>query len=100
MLTINHSKPYNLSLKTETCQLLVTNLPGGEVRFPDKTPVKRHQSIKYLGTLFSVTLDVGLIIRQKITEASQTLGLLWPTMLGPTNRNGLETHRFQRSHKI
>ena len=49
-----------------------------DVSFPDHTPVTKQPSIKYLGTVFSATLDVGMITRQKITEASQTLRLLMP----------------------
>ena len=39
---------------------------GGEVYFPDLTQVKKHPSIKYLGTLFSATLDANMITQQKL----------------------------------
>ena len=77
-LTIDHSQPYNLYLNKEKCQLLITNDNHQEVTFPDRTPVKKQDSIKYLGTVFSATLDVGMITKQRIMEASQTMRLLMP----------------------
>ena len=77
-LVIEHSKPYNLALNKTKCQLLVTNDPGPPVYFPDGTEVNKHEQIKYLGTTFSATLDINLIIRQKLTEAAATLRQLSP----------------------
>ena len=77
-LTIEHSQPYNLYLTKEKCQLLVTNDNYKEVLFPDGSPVKKQASIKYLGTIFSATLDVYMITKQRIMEASQTMHLLTP----------------------
>ena len=77
-LIIEHSRTYNLYLNKEKCQLLVTNDLGCNVLFPEGTLVKKHDTIKYLGTTFSATLDVGLITRQKLAEAAQTLRLLMP----------------------
>ena len=76
-LTINHSEPYNLDLNKEKCQLLVTN-GWGRVTFPDGTPLTKSPTIKYLGTLFSETLDIQHIIRHKLTEATATLRQLIP----------------------
>ena len=77
-LVISHSKHYNLTLNTAKCQLLVTNDPGHPVNFPDGSPVQKHDQIKYLGTIFCNNLDVNLIVRQKIADASATLRQLQP----------------------
>ena len=77
-LIINHSDTYNLKLNRAKCQLLVTNDRGTRVHFPDGTETEKHPSIKYLGATFSATLDVGMIVRQKLTEASATMRLLAP----------------------
>ena len=81
-LTINHSDPYNLQLNKDKCQLLITN-GWGRVTFPDGTPVPQSTTIKYLGTLFSSTLDVGQIVRHKLTEAAATLRILLPLWTDP-----------------
>ena len=72
-LTIDHSLPYNLHLNKAKCQLLITNDLGCRVHFPDGEEVIKHQTIRYLGAIFSATLDVGMIVRQKITEANSTM---------------------------
>ena len=77
-LIINHSDNYNLKLNRAKCQLLVTNDQGTKVMFPDGTEATKHPSIKYLGATFSATLDVGMIVRQKLTEATNTMRLLAP----------------------
>ena len=77
-LIIAHSNNCNLSLNKEKCQLLVTNDLGCNVLFPDRTPVTKHESIKYLGATFHAKLDLGFIIRQKISDAAQTLRTLSP----------------------
>ena len=82
-LIIEHSRPYNLQLNKEKCQLLVTNDLGCNVTFPDGTEVKKHASIKYLGATFSATLDTNFIVRQKLTEAAQTLRQLVPLWKEP-----------------
>ena len=99
-LTIDHSKPYNLTLNTAKCQLLVTNDMGAEVYFPDTTPATKHATIKYLGTLFSSTLDVGMIIRSKLTDAAQILRQLSPLWSDQTSHNSLEISSFQCNHQI
>ena len=79
-LVIQHSLPYNLTLNTAKCQLLVTNDVGSPVHFPDRTLVQKHETIKYLGATFSSTLNVHTIVSLKITEAAaimKTLGPLW-----------------------
>ena len=82
-LTIDHSDGYNLKLNRDKCQLLVTNDVGSNVFFPDGTPVTKHPAINYLGAIFSATLDVGYIIRQKLTEATMTMRLLAPLWMDP-----------------
>ena len=77
-LVIEHSKPYNLALNAAKCQLLVTNGPGNQVVFPDGIPVTKHDQIKYLGTIFCNTLNVNVIVRQKLTEAAANLRQLQP----------------------
>ena len=76
-LTINHSEPYNLKLNKDKCQLLITN-GWGRVTFPDDTPVTQTPTIKYLGTIFSATLEVGMIITHKLTEAASAMRALTP----------------------
>ena len=77
-LIIEHSANYNLQLNKEKCQLLVTNDVGSPVKFPDGTLVTKHASIKYLGATFSATVDTGMILRQKLTDASSTMRILSP----------------------
>ena len=77
-LIINHSHNYNLELNKDKCQLLVTNDLGCPVYFPDRTPVTKHESIKYLGATFHAKLDMGHILRLKVSEAAQTLRTLAP----------------------
>ena len=77
-LIINHNNTYNLKLNRAKCQLLVTNDNGDRVLFPDGTETIRHPSIKHLGATFSATLDVGMIVRQKLTEATATMRMLAP----------------------
>ena len=72
-LIIEHSLPYNLLLNKAKCQLLITNDVGCRVYFPDGEEVTKHNAIKYLGAVFSATLDVGMIVRQKITETHSTM---------------------------
>ena len=43
----------------------------------------KHDSIKYLGATFSATLDTNFIVRQKLTEAAQTLRQLMPLWKEP-----------------
>ena len=73
-LVIQHSDPLNQA----KCQLLVTNDPGGRAVFPDRTELPKKDNIKYLGTDFTNTLNVGMIIRQNITEAAAILRLSTP----------------------
>ena len=77
-LIINHSDTYNLKLNRAKCQLLVTNDQGSQVLFPDGTETTKHPNIKYLGATFSATLNVGMIVRQKLTETTATMRLLAP----------------------
>ena len=77
-LIIDHSDTYNLSLNKEKCQLLVTNDLNCPVYFPDRTLVAKHDSIKYLGVTFHAKLDMGYILRQKLSEAAQTMRILAP----------------------
>ena len=77
-LIVNHSDTYNLKLNRAKCQLLVTNDNGDRVLFPDGTETIKHPSIKYLGATFSATLDVSMIVRQKLTEATATMRILAP----------------------
>ena len=63
-LVIEHSEPYNLGLNQNKCQLLVTNDQGGRSFFPDGTELTKQETIKYLGTDFNNTLNVGVIIRR------------------------------------
>ena len=77
-LIINHSDNCNLKLNREKCQLLVTNDNGERVLFPDGTETIKHPNIKYLGATFSATKDVGMIVRQKLTEATATMRVLAP----------------------
>ena len=77
-LVIDHSKQHDLAINTAKCQLLVTNDPGLQVYFPDGAPVQKHDHIKYLRTVFCNTLDVNMIVRQKIADASATLRQLQP----------------------
>ena len=58
--------------------LLVTNDVGSRVNFPDGAPVTRQEQIKYLGATFTTTLDINSIVRQKLTDASATMGTLQP----------------------
>ena len=76
-LTINHSEPYTLGLNKEKCQVLVTN-GWGRVTFPDGTPVTQSPHNKASGNFFSAALDVGPIIRNKLTDAAATLRILTP----------------------
>ena len=77
-MIIAHSYNYNLQLNKDKCQLLVTNDLGCPVIFPDGTPVTKHETIKYLGATFHAKLDMGHILRQKTSEAAQTLRTLAP----------------------
>ena len=72
-LVIDHSRPYNLLLNKAKCQLLITNDIGCKVYFPDGEEVTKHNTIRYLGAVFSATLDVSLIVRQKIADAHSTM---------------------------
>ena len=82
-LIIAHSHNYNLQLNNEKCQLLVTNDLGCPVHFPDGTQVKKHDTIKYLGATFHAKLDMSFIMRQKTSEAAQTLRVLAPLWTDP-----------------
>ena len=68
-VVVEESTKFNLTLNPSKCFLLVTNDNGFRVKFPSGEVVKRKATMKYLGRLFTSTLDVKHILQQRMRVA-------------------------------